>query len=193
VNPVDATVGRNQKTAAGIERDIMRVRAGSSLVAVRSDLALRRDHVRIRGERPVRVDREYGDALAIADDDVTVARVRREVSGVVAAGWLLVEKSNPAARLVDRVGTHIRAVAVNRIEEFLLAVECDELRVRHGLKGLHQSPCTGLIYPVHADAFGARVALSAGETSDVGKQRRCGPRRFRATRRFSPRNPAAGR
>src|SRR5438552_5957049 len=44
VNPVEATVGRNEKTAAGIERDIMRVRAGSSLIAVRPDRALRRDH-----------------------------------------------------------------------------------------------------------------------------------------------------
>src|SRR5215470_8403571 len=107
VNPVDATVGRNQKTAAGIERDIVRVRAGSSLIAVRPDLALRRDHIRVWSERPVWLDREYGDARAIADDDVTVARVRCEVSGVVAARWLLVEKSNPAARLVDCVGADL--------------------------------------------------------------------------------------
>src|SRR5436190_18776447 len=110
----------------------MWVRARTRLSAVGTD----RDHIGEWPERTMRVDREYSHPRTIANDDVTVARVRREVARIVTVGRLLVEESDMAARLVDRVGRDFCAVAVNRIEELLFTIEWHELWVGHSLKRL---------------------------------------------------------
>src|SRR5262245_19728595 len=114
----------------------MWVRARTRLSTVGTDFARRRDHIGEWPERTIWVDREYSHPRTIANDDVTVARVRREVGRIVTVGRLLVEESDMAARLVDRVGRDFCAVAVNRIEKFLFTIECDELWVGHSLKRL---------------------------------------------------------
>src|SRR5215510_11496442 len=114
----------------------MRVRARARLNAVRTDFAGRRDHISEWPKRTIWVDREHSHPRTIANDDVTVARVRREVGRIVTVGRLLVEESDVAARLLDHVGRDFCAVAVNRIEEFLFTIECDELWVGHSLKRL---------------------------------------------------------
>jgi len=71
---------------------------------------------------------------------ITIYRVRREVGGVVAAGRLFVQEANASARLVDRIGRDLGAVAVNRIEELLSLIEGDELRIGEGFKRLYEGP-----------------------------------------------------
>jgi hypothetical protein len=93
------------------------------------------------------------------------------VGGVVAAGRLFVEEADASARLVDRVGRDLGAVAVNRIEEFLLLIEGDELRIGKGLKRLYQRPRPFRVDAVDADALGMRFALIAGKAPDIGEQR----------------------
>ncbi len=169
MNQVEPTVGREEETAARIERNVMRVGARLPLIAVWADFAPRRDHVGEGRERSVRIDREHRHSRPVADDDVTVARVRRQVRRIISIGRLLVQKREPSARLVDRVGTHFGAVAVDRIEESPRPIERDELRVGHGLERLQERPGTVPIDPVDADAFSLRFASRAGETSDIGE------------------------
>ena len=211
LDPVDAAVGCDEETTAGIERNVVRVRAGPDLIAVRADLARRRNHVGERRERSIGIDREHRDAWAIADDDVAVARVRRQVRRISAGGRLLVQEPDPAARLFDCISADLGTIAVDRIEESLLAIEGDELRIGHRLERLQQRPGTVRIDPVKTDAFPLRVASFGGETSDIGEQRRAGRRgdlgrsrlhrqdraadreRGHPTRRAEKKRPAGGR
>src|SRR5258708_6219947 len=140
VRPVGAAIRLKKKAPAWIEPDKMRVRARPDLIAVRTHVASRRHHVAIRSKRPIRIDRKHCDPDAVADDDIPVRRVRREVGGVVAAGRLFVQEANASARLVDRIGRDLGAVAVNRIEELLSLIEGDELRIGEGFKRLYEGP-----------------------------------------------------
>ena len=140
VRPVGAAIRRKKKAPAWIEPDKMRVRASADLIAVRTYVASRRHHVAIRSKRPIRIDRKHRDTDAVADDDIPVRRVRREVGGVVAAGRLFVQEANASARLVDRIGRDLGAVAVDRIEEHLSLIEGDELRIGDGFKHLYEGP-----------------------------------------------------
>src|SRR5215469_15957952 len=140
VRPVRAAIGRKKKAPAWIEPDKMRVRARPDLIAVWAHVASRRHHVAIGSKRPIRIDRKHRDSDAVADDDIPVRRVRREVGGVVAAGRLFVQEANASARLVDCIGRDLGAVAVNRIEKLLLPIEGDELRIREGFKRLYEGP-----------------------------------------------------
>jgi hypothetical protein len=98
------------------------------------------------------------------------------VRGVLAVGRLLVQKFDLSARLVDRVGGNLCAVAMNRIQVFLRTIEGDELRVGHGLERLRRRPVAGLIDPEDADALCARFAARAREASDIGERRKSGSR-----------------
>src|SRR5258707_13712673 len=106
----------------------MRVRARPDLIAVWTQVASGRHHVAIRSKRPIRIDRKHRDPDAVADDDIPGRRARREEGGGVAAGRLFVQEANASARLVDRIGRDLGAVAMDRIEKLLSLIAGEELR-----------------------------------------------------------------
>ena len=190
-DPIGAAVGRHQKTPARIKRHIMGVRPRPRLIAVRADFARRRHHIGERRQRSIGIDRKHRHPRTVADHDVAVARVRRQVGRIVALSRLLVEKFDPAAWLVDRVGGDFGSIAVHRIEEALLAIEGDELRIGHGLERLQERPGAARIDSVDADAFSLCAASFGGKAPDIGKERN-GAFRFLGRCLFRRRRQSAG-
>src|SRR5262249_27285456 len=118
----------------------MWVRTRPALMPGGTHAPTRRHHVAIRSKRPIRIDRKHSDPDAVADDDIPVRRVRREMGGVVAAGRLFVQEANASTRFVDRIGRDLGAVAMDRLEELLSLIEADQFRIGAAFTHLYAAP-----------------------------------------------------
>ncbi|GLC98039.1 hypothetical protein Tamer19_74480 [Cupriavidus sp. TA19] len=167
---VQSLVRNDDEVAGRIER----VEMGLGLLLldpVRADWAIQLDQLRHLAQRALAVQRQYREAGAnvIGHHHKPLARVQRQVNGVLAVGALAVDEFQPPAGTVDREGADVAHVAMHAVQAVAAAVQRQERRVDEIADDLHRFQCaTAGLHAKHADALTAGVALTGGPGADIG-------------------------
>jgi hypothetical protein len=117
-------------------------------------LAGQGDEIGARPEAAVLLDWHHLDRSGpvIGGDDEPVAWADRQIHRILAAAGLPVERRQPAARFVDRIGADLVEIGVDLVEKPLVIVYGEKPRIGDGDQ-LHMCPpARGRIHPVDVDA-----------------------------------------
>ena len=138
---VEPFVGDDDEAPGAIEGTVVGMRA-LLLRPVRARSAGQRGQIAERSERPIRVDRQDGQAAGgvVRHGEKAVRRIDGQVHAVLAAGRLPIQHAQPARRLVDPIRRRLSPVTVGRIETPPLPIDDEKRRVRQFLQRPESAP-----------------------------------------------------